>query len=147
MEIQCTGSYPFFLIDVRRLPILVFILPLFLFDKDVWFIGFVFLAYLIFAQINYKFTTSVRLEGSQLIIQYKRFFINWEKTLALKGMVMDMIDYKDIVMRTVNKNGGTNYLLTILINGDRKFRIDTRVGFTKEDFLELMKAVGRAPVQ
>lgn len=126
---------------------MVFILPLFLFDKDVWFIGFVFLAYLIFAQINYKFTTSVRLEGSLLIIRYKRFFINWEKTLELKGMVMDMIDYKDIVMRAVNKNGGTNYLLTILINGDRKFRLDTRVGFTKEDFLELMKAVGRAPVR
>jgi hypothetical protein len=147
MEIYSTRNYPLFLIDLRRLPILVFLCPLFCFDKEVYFIGYIMVSYIILAQLNYKFATSIKLEDSRLIIQYKHFFINRVKSLSLKHMVIDMVDYKDIVMRGAGSDRPPNYLMTILIDGDRKFRVDTRVGFTKEDFLELMRAVGRAPIK
>lgn len=144
MEITATRQYPIFLIDITRFPILLFFFPLFFFDKDFFFIGYLFIVYIVLSQLSYKFTTKIHLDGGRLIIQYKRFFIQREKVIGLKGMVMTMQDYQDVYIRGSSRS--INHLLTILVNGKKLYRVDTREGYTKEEFLELMTAVGRAPV-
>ena len=65
--------------------------------------------------------------------------------IGLKGMVMTMQDYEDVLVKLFSSRR-VNQLLTIKVNGDKLYRLDTREGYTKEAFLELMQAVGRAPV-
>lgn len=144
MEILATRQYPIFLIDITRFPILLFFFPVFFFDKDVFFIGYIFIFYIILAQLKYKFTTRIHLDGGRLIIQYKWFFIQREKVIGLRGMVMTMQDYRDVIIRGSSRT--SNHLLTILVNGKKVYSVDTREGYTKEEFLELMTAVGKAPV-
>ncbi|SFW27532.1 hypothetical protein [Chitinophaga sancti] len=145
MELNTSREYPMFLIDITRFPILIYLFPLFFFDKNVSFIGYLFILYIVLAQLNYKFTTRVHLDEGRLIIQYRRFFIRREKVIGLKGMVMTMQDYEDVLVKLFSSRR-VNQLLTIKVNGDKLYRLDTREGYTKEAFLELMQAVGRAPV-
>ncbi|RFM33489.1 hypothetical protein [Chitinophaga silvisoli] len=144
MEISSTREYPMFLFDITRFPILLYFFGLFFFDEEFRFIGYLFVFYMVLSQLTYRFTTRVNLEGGHLRIEYRQFFFRRVKVIGLKGMVMTMQDYQDVIIKGTDR--WKKYLLNVMVNGKQVYRMDTREGYTKEVFLELMKAVGRAPV-
>ena len=133
-----------FLFDIIRFPMLLYFSVFFLFAEESRFIGYLFVLYMVLSQLTYRFTTRVQLEGGHLRIEYRQFFFRREKLVGLKGMVMTLQDYQYVIIKGTDKT--KKYLLSVVVNGKRVYRLDTKEGYTKEAFLELMQAVGRATV-
>jgi len=97
-----------------------------------------FLIYFIHAKCTLTFTNTLRIEDDKLIVNYMKWFRNWEIAFPLADTILELRQYHDDVRSSPYDQVAIRYQHKI------RYTVDAREGFTRETLLAFMSGFTRA---
>ncbi len=119
--ITTSKNYFYFLIDLLRYPALL---------AYAWPIAVV---YIPFDKIRTAFTRSMSLEAGQLRVEYINWFRKRVKEIPLLSLIIKLYCYRD------DRRTPEYYSMILEVNGKKRYELDSRDGYTKEELLAFME--------
>jgi len=135
MEIKSTRSYYAYLWDNERY-YYMFSMPHVLVAMGILIIPF--LIYFIRAKCTLTFTNTLRIENNELIVNYMKWFRNWEIAFPLADTILELRQYHDDVRFPPYDQMAIRYQKKI------RYTVDAREGFPGDTLLTFMGGFTRA---
>lgn len=139
MEIKSEYSYLLYLL-VRAGYVLLLPGLFFFTDADTAiFITPIFL-FIIWWKIKARFTQSLHIDGTQLVVTYRKYFM--EKTIhfTIADTVLILRKYGDLEMHGKYLRPTTIHMLDIVVNNKVKYKLNTEEGFTEDTLMNFLYA-------